>query len=117
MNMKGNANRILNRFRLKTGYNYRDKQGFNYRKQLSKIIICLIIIIVILVLKKVNINFTNKIIRIVDNTLNYTYDIKEDSIEVFNFVKDKLKITNEAIPVYESDISLFEKANTFNFFL
>jgi len=109
MNFKEKINRNLNKFiyslRKKRVYNtYNNRSGVSfYRKQLNKIIICIIIILVVLIIKKANIKFTNNIIRIVDESINYTFDIKEDTKKILDFVKGSIKIPNKVIETFNLD--------------
>ncbi|MGF7056492.1 hypothetical protein [Brassicibacter mesophilus] len=105
MNVKSGFNKLVRNLRVKTGYNYKNKESSFYRKQLNKIFICILIVLVILVLKKIDVKFSNNAIRIVQDTLDYSTDIKEDSIKVLKFVKEKVKIPNEIISVFKNEIS------------
>lgn len=100
-------NKILNSLRRKRGYNtysYSGNANF-YRKQLNKLVICIIIVIAILLIKKINIRFTNNIIRIVDKSINYSFDIREDTKKVFDFVRGVVKIPDKVIETFSIDVS------------
>ena len=105
MSVKSRFNKMIKNLRVKTGYNYKKKENLFYRKQLNKIIICILIVLLVLALKKMDVKFSNKVIRIVQDTLDYSIDIKEDPIKVLNFVKEKVKIPNEIISVFKNEIS------------
>lgn len=99
--------RMLNSLRKKRGYNtYNNSNGVSfYRKQLNKIIICIVIVLIVLIIKKANLKFTNNIIRIVDKSINYSFDIKEDTKKVLDFVKGAVKLPNKVIETFNSNTS------------
>ncbi len=106
MNLRNGFNKLSKSLRVRTGYNYRNREDSNYRKQLNKIFICILVILVILVLKRIDIKFTNKVIRIVQDTLNYSINIKEDPIKALNFVRDRVKLSNKITSVFSGSNSL-----------
>ncbi|WIV10605.1 hypothetical protein [Proteiniborus sp. MB09-C3] len=97
-----NISNVLNSLRKKRVYNtYNNSNGVSfYRKQLNKVIICILIILAVLIIKKANIKFTNNIIRIVDESVNYSFDIKEDTKKIFDFVKGAVKIPDKVIETF-----------------
>ncbi|WP_352420117.1 hypothetical protein [Proteiniborus sp.] len=99
--------RILNSLRRKrvyNTYNYSGNENF-YKKQLKKIVFCIIVVLAVLLIKKINIKFTNNVIRIVDESINYSFDIKGDTKKVFDFVKNKVKIPDKVIETFSIDVS------------
>jgi len=117
MRLKDKLNRIVNNLRVSTGYNYKNKNSFNYRKQLNRIIICIFIIFIIMILKKIDFNFSNDVIRIVKDTLNYNYDVREDTLGILNYVKNKIADSEGIISVFKSGISIKENISLFRFFI
>ena len=95
-------NRLLNNLRKKRVYNtYNNSSGRSfYKKQLNKVIVCIIIVLVVLIIKKANLKLTNNIIRIVDESINYSFDIKEDTKRVFDYVKGAVKIPDKVIETF-----------------
>lgn len=112
MNIKEKVNRKLNKFiynlrrkRVYNTYNNRSRVSF-YRRQLNKVIICIIIILLVLIIKKANIRFTNNIIRIVDESINYTFDIKEDTRKIIDFVKGTVRLPDKVVETFNKlDVS------------
>ncbi|SCG83729.1 hypothetical protein DW1_2164 [Proteiniborus sp. DW1] len=98
---------LLNSLRKKRVYNtYTNSSGASfYRKQLNKILICIVIVLAVLIIKKINLKLTNNIIRIVDESINYSFDIKEDTKKVIDFVKGAVKLPDKVIETFNSDIS------------
>lgn len=106
ISIKDKLNRFLNGLRRKRGYNhnYGSRTNF-YRKQFYRIIICIVIVLTVLIIKKINVKLTNNIIRIVDESINYSFDVKEDTKRIFDFVRDKIKIPDNVIETFSSDVS------------
>lgn len=90
------------RYKLKhrTGYNVRGKSNTYLRRQLLNIIICIIIVLIIVMIKSINTEPTEKAIKIVKDTINYTVDIKKDSATAYNFVKNLITDTKNAVSVF-----------------
>src|SRR5690554_222487 len=100
-------NRIINRLRPKrvyNTYNYSSNAGF-LRRQIKKIIVCIIIVLAILLIKNINLKFTNNIIRIVDKSINYSFDIREDTKKVYDFILDKVKVPDKVIETFSTKVS------------
>ncbi|MBE6081262.1 MULTISPECIES: murein hydrolase activator EnvC family protein [Tissierellales] len=95
MNIK-NLNKI---FRINTQF-YKDRRF--YEKQIKRMIIILIIIIIILILKRINSNFSNNVIRIIDKGVNYKFEIKKDGKKIIDFAKNKIKIPDKIVTVFNS---------------
>lgn len=99
--------RILNRLRTNRAYNtYNNSKGVSfYRKQINRIIICIVIVLLVLIIKKANLKFTNNIIRVVDESINYSFNIKEDTKRVLDFVRATVKLPDKVIEVFNSGTS------------
>ncbi len=106
-NLNRKVNKILNNLRKKRTYNtYNNSSGTSfYRRQLNKIIICIAIVLVVLIIKKANLKLTNNVIRIVDESINYSFDIKEDTKKIFDFVKGIVKIPDKVIETFNTNTS------------
>lgn len=98
---------MLSSLRKKRVYNtYNNSSGKSfYRKQLNKVIVCILIVLVVLIIKKANIKLTNNIIRIVNESINYSFDIKEDTKKVFDYVKGAVKIPDKVIETFSPNTS------------
>ncbi|SDZ34229.1 hypothetical protein SAMN05660462_02770 [Proteiniborus ethanoligenes] len=46
---------------------------------------------------------TNNVIRIVDNSINYSYDIHEDTRKVIDFVKNIVKIPDKVVQTFSTE--------------
>lgn len=106
MNIKDKLNRTINSLRRKkvySTYNYNNGTNF-YRKQINRVVICIIIVLALLIIKKVNVKFTNNIIRIVDESINYSFDIREDTKKAYDFFRDIVKIPDKVIETFSTDV-------------
>lgn len=104
---KRELNRKINSLRRNRTYNtYNRTSGKSfYRRQVNKIIICILLVLSVLIIKKINVRFTNNIIRIVDKSINYSFDLKEDTKKVFDFVKGAVKIPDKVIETFGTNIT------------
>lgn len=91
------------KLRSTTGYNVRGNSKSYLRRQLLNIIICIIIVLVIVMIKSINTEPTEKAIKIVKDTINYTVDIKKDSVTVYNFVKNLITDTKNVVSVFNGN--------------
>jgi len=89
----------LRKKRVYNTYNNSNQVSF-YRKQLNKVIACIIIVLVVLIIKKANIKLTNNIIRIVDDSINYSFNMREDTKKVLDYVKGAVKIPDKVIETF-----------------
>lgn len=102
-NYYGNFNRNI---KSKRPYGYtKTKNGQS--KLLKKILISIIIVIVVIFLKKVDTKPTDRVIEIINNTINYNYDMKDVSKEVINFAKNLSSWPEKVKSVFFED----ERAN------
>lgn len=85
--------------RRSNGYYKKNDRSF-YSKQLKKIIICIIIVLCVIILKKIDTDTTQRAVELVDNTVKYNYDIKENKNKVLAFF-GKLK-KNKGISVFKN---------------
>lgn len=74
-----------------------------YKKQLNKVFIALLILLFILMAKKINISFTNKVIRIIDKSIKYEFNVKSDGKKILGFSKKVLKLPKKAISVFNTN--------------
>jgi len=88
---------------LKTGNNYKTKDKSFYKDQFKKIIISILIVLVILLIKTINVSFTNKVVNIVNKTINYTTDVKEDSKKLLYYVKEIPKVPDKIISAFNGE--------------
>lgn len=104
INIKAKFNNMINRLRRKQTYHYSGNSStVFYRKQINRILICIIIILIVLVMKRINVKLTNNVIRIVDNSINYSYDIHEDTRKVIDFVKNIVKIPDKVVQTFSTE--------------
>lgn len=103
MRMGNPLKNIMYKFRLRTGYNVKGKSKSFLKKQLMSIIVCIIIVLLIVMLKTINTEPTEKAIKVVKDTINYTVDIKKDSATVLNFAKGLIDDTKDAVSVFNNN--------------
>lgn len=95
---------INNRYKSSTKRYKRSSKGKSfYKKQLSKILIALVILIIILIIKKINIKFTNKVIRIIDKGIKHEFNVKVEGKKALDFSKKILKVPEKAVSVFNPD--------------
>ncbi|MBU5294057.1 M23 family metallopeptidase [Anaerosalibacter bizertensis] len=95
---------IKNRYKKRTKRfknNFKSKNFF--KKQLNKVFIALIILLIVLVIKKINMSFTNKVIRIIDRGIRHEFDIKAEGRKVLDFSKKVFKLPEKAVSVFSFD--------------
>ena len=79
------------------------KKRLNYKKQLNRIICVLAILVLLLLLKRLNNSISNNIIEIIDNSINYKVNVKEDGKRVLDYGKKILKLPEKALSVLNVD--------------
>lgn len=105
INIKSKINNTLNSLRRRNFYNTNNNSNKSfYRKQLNRILICILIVLVVLIIKKINVKFTNNIIRIVDNSINYSIDVKKDTRKFIDFVKNVVKIPDKVVETFSPEV-------------
>lgn len=72
----------------------------NFKRQLNRIIYVLAILVLLLLLKRLNNSISNNIIEIIDNSINYKVNIKEDSRKVLDYGKKLLELPEKAMSVF-----------------
>lgn len=95
---------IKNRYKKRTKRfknNFKSKKFL--KKQLNKVFIALIILLIVLVIKKINMSFTNKVIRIIDRGIRHEFDIKAEGRKVLDFSKKVFKLPEKAVSVFSFD--------------
>jgi len=75
------------------------KKRLNYKKQLNRIICVLAILVLLLLLKRLNNSISSNIIEIIDNSLNYKVNIKEDGKRVLDYGKKLFQLPEKALSV------------------
>lgn len=80
---------------------YKDKSF--YKKQLNKLIAAIVILIILILMKKINTKFTNNVIRIVNENINYEFSFKEDGKKILKKSKVVLKLPEKIISVFKFD--------------
>ena len=75
------------------------KQRLNYKRQLNRIIYVLAILVLLLLLKRLNNKISSNIIEIIDNSIHYKVNIKEDSKVIIDFSKRFLQLPEKALSV------------------
>lgn len=78
---------------------YKDKSF--YKKQLNRLIAVIIILIILMLMKKINTKFTNDVIRIVNENINYEFSFKEDGKKMLEKSKVALKLPEKIISVFK----------------
>lgn len=95
---------IKNRYKKRTKRFKTNFKGKNfYKKQLNKVFIALIILLIVLIIQKINISFTNKVIRIIDRGIRHEFDIKVGGRKVLDFSKKVFKFPEKAVSVFSFD--------------
>ncbi|KNF09446.1 peptidase M23 family protein [Gottschalkia purinilytica] len=95
-----NSKTFFNNIKRRYGYNYKNKDQKFYIKQIKKLFICLIILVIIIAIKKINFKKGNEVIKIVDDTINYTIDIKKDSKKLLAYMKKHSYIKDKVITAF-----------------
>ncbi len=75
------------------------KSRLNYKRQLNRIIYVLAILILLLLLKRLNNSISSNIIEIIDNSINYKVNVKEDSKLIIDYGKKIFKLPGKALSV------------------
>lgn len=89
--------------RAKTGYKYKSKDKNFYKSQFKKILISIIIVCIIIIIKKIDTGVTNEAIKVVNKTINYNFDFKENSKKAIEYVKNLTPFTKEDVPVFNDE--------------
>ena len=74
-----------------------------YKKQLNRIIICIIILAIILIFKKINTKFTNKSIEIIKDKMEYNFSIKDDGKKILDYCKKVGKLPSKIMSTFKHD--------------
>lgn len=72
---------------------------FHYKRQLNRIICVLAILVLLLLIKRLNTKISSNIIQIVDRSIHYRVNIREDGKAMVNFSKKLLKYPKKTLEV------------------
>ncbi len=73
--------------RLSSNKRHISKQSKDYfQKQINNIIYVLVILLVVLVIRLINTNTTNRIIKIIEENINYKFSLAEDGEKAKNYL-------------------------------
>lgn len=75
------------------------KRRLHYKRQLNRIIYVLAILVLLLLLKRLNNSISSNIIEIIDNSINYKINIKEDGRLILDYSKKIFQLPEKALSV------------------
>lgn len=75
------------------------KPRLHYQRQLNRLICVLAILVLLLLLKRINGRISNNIIEIIDSSVNYKVDLRQDSRALLDLGKKALQLPIKALEV------------------
>lgn len=75
------------------------KPRLHYQRQLNRLICVLAILVLLLLLKRINSKISNNIIEIIDSSVNYKVNLREDSRSLVDLGKKALQVPIKALEV------------------
>ncbi|GFN34490.1 M23 family metallopeptidase [Tepidimicrobium xylanilyticum] len=82
------------------------KRRYHYKRILNRIIAALIILIIILLLKLLNNSFSNNIIQIIYNGINYEFSLKKDGKALVTYGRKLLTLPEKTLFVFNLNNSV-----------
>ena len=73
------------------------KRRLHYKTKMNQIICVLIILILLLMLKRINNSLSSDIIRIIDNSIKYEFNIMEDGKKILGYGKELFTLSGKAL--------------------